>query len=199
MTEQSNVQVKRTEELLKLLDLPNIDALAGAIARADPALDRTDLQILHAGESAGKTRKGALDAISAAAAMLPAANEAGQKARIEQARGRLLMFKPGDAIEGADPAAVARTGPSFLVLGDGEREIAGLSRIAAHPGQFTMAGKQVMFGRQIDVAGVAIDTAIRAVALIDEDGAVHGVCAIPGALPLGGRHVQLPAGSLIFG
>lgn len=192
------------ERLLSLLALRNIPELDKALRGADPALSRDQLTFLRIGEENGQNRKGALLAIDEAAERHDraerdaAAAEARREA--EEAEARLAKFGRGIPLaEGADPVAAARTGPTFLVLGDGQREIAGLSRVAAKPEQFSVAGGRVMFGRPIRVGGADVKVAIRHVALLDEEGAVHAVCEIPGGLDLGGRDVELPGGSLVFG
>ena len=188
---------------LAALIVLSVDALKAALAAANPPLTHEELTEMVALEEKGENRKGALEAIDAAIAKTPegqaaAAEEARQKALAAE-DAKLIRFKVGPQAKGADARAAARTGKTFLVLGDGEKEIAGLERVAAEPINFTLVGERVMFGRTIDVVGADVKASIHAVALIDEEGDVHGVCEIPGGITVGGRHVQLPAGSLIFG
>ena len=207
MSEENNQGA--TDPLAKLLE-GNLDTVKSAIAGANPPLTYEQLTNLIPLEEAGQNRKGALEAIDAAIARTPqgqaaaaeAAKDAAEAARqkaLAEADAKLIRFKVGPQAKGADAAAAARTGKTFLILGDGQKEIAGLSRIAAEPAHYTVVGSRVLFGRPIDVTGTDIDASIHAVGLIDEEGTVHGVCEIPGGVPLGGRHVQLAAGSLIFG
>jgi hypothetical protein len=162
------------------------------------------LSFLLGAENAGKTRKTAVtvlqNAIDALDAADKAAAEAAARAAAEEADAKRAAFGRGVALaEGADPVAAARTGGTFLVLGDGQREIAGLSRIDAKPDHFSVAGGRVMYGRPIRISGADAKVMLHNVALLDEEGVVHAVCEIPGGLQLGGRDVELPAGSLIFG
>jgi hypothetical protein len=88
---------------------------------------------------------------------------------------------------------------AVLVIGDGAHEIAGLRRIPAEPGDFDRVGDRLLYRKPITIAGADVNATIRAVALIDHGENVHSVCEIPGGLPLSGRNVEMPAGSLIFG
>lgn len=189
------------QRLLALLAQPNGD-VAKALREADPALSRDQLTFLRIAEEGDKNRKGALEAIDAAGNRLDqeeakAAAEAERHA-IAAREANLVRFGLKAPKDG-DPVAAARTGKSFLVLGDGDKEIAGLNRIEADPSHFTTAGGRVMYGRRIAIAGVDLKVVLRSVALIDEDGTVHGVCEIPGGVDVGGRNIELPGGSLVFG
>lgn len=201
--ENKNPQASVATKLLSLLD-HNVADFEKAVRGAEPALSADQLTFLRIGEEQGQNRKGILLAIDGAQERLvraaaDAAAEAERKTR-EEAEARLLKFGvTGPVAEGADAVAAATTGPSFLVLGDGTREIDAISRIEARPEQFSTSAGRAMYGRPIRVEGVDVKTAVHAVALVDGDNAVHAVCEIPGGVMLGGRTVELPAGSLIFG
>ncbi len=197
MTEEEKSGLIAPDRMVELLSL-SIDGLKERLAAEQLSFEQ--LVTLTAFEEAGENRKGALLAIDAAIAKTPegkaGAAEAKRQREIAEQDAKLIRFKVGD---GDSAAEAARTGKTFLVLGDGEKEIAGLERVAAEPVNFSVAGSRVMFGRAIDVIGADVKATVHAVALVDEEETVHGVCEIPGGIALGGRHVQLPAGSLIFG
>lgn len=190
-------------KLLSLLDL-KVGDFEKAVRGADPALSVDQLVFLRIGEENGQNRKGILDAIDAAQERLAkagelAAAEAERKA-LAEADAKLLRFALGEKLpEGADAAAAAKTGATFLVLGDGTREIAGLNRVAAQPGDWAPGGGVALYTRPVLIDSVGLEKQfLHAVALIDDEGAIHGICEIPGGVHLGGK-IELPANSLIFG
>lgn len=169
------------ENPLGVLDYSE-DNLRAAIAAADPAPEEAVVRQMIEAEANGKTRKGVTAFLLS---LLPAPPE-----------DERLAFGRSAA---AGDVAGALHGPVQLVLGDGEHEIAGLARIDAAGGDFDLAGGRAMYRRPIRVEGADVAATIQSVALVGPEDELVAVCEIPGGLPLAGRSVEMPAGSLVFG